>query len=260
MVAPGRSSRRPPRVSADATRTPASCTSDGTVFASEGISIPIGNIRTEPLREILNLSEVLENLRAADQKLKLPCRTCFKETGSTCSRETAYQLTGDYLAGDSWCWRAEGATIQSLPAPAKDMVPHGPTIRMVDALTEVAERLAIAEFVVPRESFLLDTDGRLDELACIEMIAQSFAASHGFHPNADESTMQRGLLIGVKDVVVIGDAFAGDRLKITVRKTTRFGDFGVIDGEVHHADGRPVATGQIKVWRPTGEAAKALIP
>ena len=35
----------------------------GTIFACVGVTIPLGNVRTKTLREILELSEVLENLR-----------------------------------------------------------------------------------------------------------------------------------------------------------------------------------------------------
>ena len=81
----------------------------GTIFACVGVTIPLGNVRAEPLREILELSKVLENLRAFGEKVKEPCHTCCKTTDCYGCRGSAYQLTGDYLAGDQMCWKAKGA-------------------------------------------------------------------------------------------------------------------------------------------------------
>ncbi len=231
----------------------------GTIFACVGVTIPLGNIRTESLRTILDESEVLENLRAFGQKVKEPCRTCSKTTDCYGCRGSAYQLTGDYLAGDQLCWKAEGTAIPALPAPIGGMIPHGPRIRMVDRIIAVGERSARTEFVVRSDSLFVDESGRLDEAAYIEMIAQSFAASHGFHLSADEQSLHRGMLLGVKDLRIEGTAHAGDRLFVDVKKVARFGDFGVVEGTVSHEDGRFLASGELKVWRPSVEAEKAML-
>jgi predicted hotdog family 3-hydroxylacyl-ACP dehydratase len=139
------------------------------------------------------------------------------------------------------------------------MIPHGPSIRLVDQILAVGERTAQTEFIVRADSLFVDKNGLLDETAYIEMIAQSFAASHGFHLSADEQAMHRGMLLGVKDMIVHGNARAGDRLLIDVRKVARFGDFGVVEGTVSREDGTILASAEIKVWRPSGEAEKAML-
>jgi radical SAM protein with 4Fe4S-binding SPASM domain len=223
----------------------------GTIFACVGVTIPLGNIRTERLRTILDESEVLENLRAFGQKVKEPCRTCSRTTDCYGCRGSAYQLTGDYLAGDQLCWKAEGTPIPSLPVAIGAMIPHGPAIRMVDRIVAVGEREARLEFVVRSDSLFVDSQGRLDETAFIEMIAQSFAASHGFHLSADEQALHRGMLLGVKDLRIAEMARVGDRLTIHVKKVARFGDFGVVEGTIYRDDGTLLAGGEIKVWRPS---------
>ncbi len=230
----------------------------GTIFACVGVTIPLGNIRKEPLAEILNLSEVMENLRMFGQKVKEPCRTCCKTTDCYGCRGAAYQLTGDYLAGDQLCWKAKGVEIESLPIGMEKLIPHGKSVRMIDQLVQVGERFAQTDFIVKKDSLLVDASGRLDELAYIEMIAQSFAACHGFQLFGEERLAHQGLLLGARDFVISGEARVGDRLTIRVGKVTRFGDFGVVDGEVHHDDGRLIATGQIKIWRPSGETLKVM--
>jgi MoaA/NifB/PqqE/SkfB family radical SAM enzyme/predicted hotdog family 3-hydroxylacyl-ACP dehydratase len=230
----------------------------GTIFACVGVTIPLGNVRVEPLHEILELSEVLENLRAFGQKVKEPCQTCCKTTDCYGCRGSAYQLTGDYLAGDQTCWKAKGAEIDMLPVSVVGLVPHGKSMRMVDQLTEVGERNAQTTFSVTNECVLVDGAGRLDELAFIEMIAQSFAACHGFHLSLDERREHRGLLLGVKALVVSGQARVGDRLTVHLRKVTRFGGFGVVEGDIYREDGKLLATGQVKIWRRGDDVAAAM--
>jgi radical SAM protein with 4Fe4S-binding SPASM domain len=230
----------------------------GTIFACVGVTIPLGNIRREPLREILELSEVLENLRAFDQKVKEPCGTCSRSTDCYGCRGSAYQLTGDYLTGDGMCWKAAGMPIESLPASAVGLVPHGPMMRMVDQIVRIGERDARITFTVTKECVLVDDSGRLDELAYVEMIAQSFAASHGYHLSIGDRQRHRGLLLGTKDLVVIGEARVGDVLTVHLRKVTRFGAFGVVEGEIFREDGQLVATGQIKIWRPSDSELEAM--
>jgi radical SAM protein with 4Fe4S-binding SPASM domain len=232
----------------------------GTIFACVGLTIPLGNIRAESLHEILNLSEVLESLRAFGQELKEPCLSCSKTTDCYGCRGSAYQLTGDYLAGDQLCWKADGVKIESLPTDVANLVPHGMSMRVIDQLVQIGERCAKTEAVVRPNTLLVDASGRLDELAYIEMIAQSFAASHTFHLSEEARRVHRGLLLGVKDFVVSGEARVGDRLNVSIRKITRFGDFGVIEGEVHHQDGRLIAAGQVKIWRPSTEFLEKMTP
>jgi len=230
----------------------------GTIFACVGVTIPLGNVRVEPLHEILELSEVLENLRAFGEKVKEPCHTCCKTTDCYGCRGSAYQLTGDYLAGDQMCWKAKGTAIEALPVGVVGLVPHGKSMRMVDQLTKVGERNAQTTFLVRKECVMVDESGRLDELAFIEMIAQSFAAGHGFHLSMDERLTHRGLLLGVKELVVSGEARVGDRLTVHLRKVTRFGAFGVVEGDIYREDGELVATGQVKIWRPGDDVVAAL--
>jgi radical SAM protein with 4Fe4S-binding SPASM domain len=229
----------------------------GTIFACVGVTIPLGNVRTKPLREILELSEVLENLRAFESKVKEPCRTCSKTTDCYGCRGAAYQLTGDYLTGDQMCWKVNGTPVESLPVSAIGFVPHGKSMRMIDQLVKINERHAITTFAVTADCLLVDETGRLDELAFIEMIAQSFAASHGFHLSPEERRTHRGLLLGSKELIVTGEVCVGDVLTIDLRKVTRFGAFGVVEGEIFRQDGTLVARGEVKIWRQSDEPAAA---
>jgi predicted hotdog family 3-hydroxylacyl-ACP dehydratase len=222
----------------------------GTVYACAGIAIPLGNIRREPLAEILRLSEVLENLRDFPHKVKEPCRSCCPTCDCYGCRGAAYQATGDYLAGDAPCVKARNTEIPALPVEAGTLIPHGPTIRLVDKIVEVGERRAVAEYRIPADSPLVDSAGRFDECAVIELIAQSFAACHGFHLSAGERPLHKGLLLGVRNLSISGTARVGDTLRIEIHKQVRFGDFSVIEGIVYGAGGNILGRGEIKLWRP----------
>ena len=43
-----------------------------------------------------------------------------------------------------------------------------------------------------------------------------------------------------------------------LQKLARFGSFGVVDGTVSQADGRVLASGQVKVWRQGETSPKAM--
>jgi radical SAM protein with 4Fe4S-binding SPASM domain len=76
----------------------------GDVMPCVGVNLPIGNVRRQPLAEILKSSQVLKDLKNHRETIKGPCRTCEKAAHCYGCRGAAYQLTGDYLASDPLCW------------------------------------------------------------------------------------------------------------------------------------------------------------
>lgn len=234
----------------------------GWVYPCVGMLLPLGDVHDESLRDILRLSEVIENLADYRKLIKGPCRNCPDAQDCYGCRGAALLATGDYLAPDPTCPRSGGAPIDSLPVAASPLIPHGTTMQMVDRLTQVGERQAMAEFLVPDTCPFVDADGLLDETAYVELIVQTLAACHGFHLSSfgqtahrDEQSPHRGLLLGVSNLQITGESRVGDHLNIHVRKTTRFGGFGVVEGVVYHRDGREVARGESKVWQGGTDSA-----
>jgi radical SAM protein with 4Fe4S-binding SPASM domain len=76
----------------------------GEVMPCVGVNLPIGNVRRQPLADILAASQVLKDLKNHRETIKGPCRTCDKIANCYGCRGAAYQLTGDYLASDPLCW------------------------------------------------------------------------------------------------------------------------------------------------------------
>lgn len=96
----------PPLAASRCARHEYSCTvtSVGDVNPCPGVNIPIGNIRETPLREILNESAVIQDLRNIRKNIKGRCATCDHNEFCYGCRGHAYQVTGDHLAEDPICW------------------------------------------------------------------------------------------------------------------------------------------------------------
>lgn len=98
---------QPPLVGSKCMRHQFSClvASKGNVYPCVGIDLAIGNIRKQPLADILAHSQVMEDLKDYRNTIKGPCRTCDQSDSCYGCRGAAFQVTGDYLASDPLCWR-----------------------------------------------------------------------------------------------------------------------------------------------------------
>lgn len=81
-------------------------TAIGDVIPCPGVNVPTGNIRTSPLREILETSHVFHDLRDIRNRIKGKCASCELSADCYGCRGMAFQACGDYLASDPLCWRA----------------------------------------------------------------------------------------------------------------------------------------------------------
>ncbi|NUO07188.1 MAG: radical SAM protein [Candidatus Brocadia sp.] len=79
--------------------------SQGYVQPCPGIDMSVGNIREKPLRDILESSHVITNLRNISEKIEGTCKTCEYRYECYGCRGNAYQITGNYLSSDPTCWR-----------------------------------------------------------------------------------------------------------------------------------------------------------
>ncbi len=96
----------PPLAASQCARHEYSCTvtANGEVNPCPGVSVAVGNIREQPLTEIIKKSPVIHDLRNIRTTIKGRCSMC--DLGNYCygCRGHAYQVTGDYLAEDPMCW------------------------------------------------------------------------------------------------------------------------------------------------------------
>lgn len=249
---------KPPLVGGECLRHQFSCAvnSEGYVQSCVGITIPIGNVREQGLKEILHDSEVVEDLKNYKEMIKGPCGECESRDACYGCRGAAYQMTGDYLASDPLCWKNvdRREEIMFLPVDVARVIPHKPPMLLIDNLLEVKERASVSEMTIRQDMLFVDENGKLDEASFPEVISQAVAAQEGFRRFGGRNPLREGYLLGVKNLEIFGSCHVGDTLLISLYKKNRFGDFGVLSGEVHR-NNELIAKGEVKVWQNTsGEA------
>jgi radical SAM protein with 4Fe4S-binding SPASM domain len=249
---------KPPLVGGECLRHQFSCavTSQGDVQPCVGVTIPIGNVRKQRLREILRDSEVVQDLKGYQEMIKGPCSECDRLSACYGCRGAAYQMTGDYLASDPLCWKNldRRDDIMFLPADASQLVPHKPPLLMIDRLLQIKERSSVSEMTVREDMVFVGEDGTLDNSSYAEVMSQAIAAQEGFRKLGSRNPQQEGFLLGIKNMEITGTARVGDTLRISVLKVAKLGDFGIIQGEVRNGDVL-IARGELKVWQSDGKAA-----
>jgi predicted hotdog family 3-hydroxylacyl-ACP dehydratase len=131
--------------------------------------------------------------------------------------------------------------------PVERLIPHRTPMRLVDTLLSVHAGGGTTESVLPRTAIMADEEDRLDEVAFLELIAQSYAAFKGYMDLLEGKPAGEGFLVGVRHLEVTGKAYAGERLLTSIRTVTALGGFAVVEGSVTRRD-ETVASGIIKLW------------
>jgi predicted hotdog family 3-hydroxylacyl-ACP dehydratase len=139
----------------------------------------------------------------------------------------------------------------TLPLATAQLMPHRPPMRLVERLVAYADREGEVETRIAADGLLVAGDGRLDEVALAELLAQAYAVVKGYGDCLAGNPVRKGFLVGIKDVVFEQPVFAGDRLRITVRTVAAVEGFAVAEGEVQRGD-EQVAHGSLKLWIPEG--------
>ena len=137
----------------------------------------------------------------------------------------------------------------SLPIPTDKLIPHRPPPCLVARLLEFKDPTRIVESVIMSDNIMLNSDGRLEQLSVIELIAQSSAAVKGYTDLLHGRDIRKGFLVDVRRARFMGQCFRGDRLHIKVETLKSIAGFSVIDGEVQR-QGQIIAAGTVKVWVP----------
>lgn len=141
----------------------------------------------------------------------------------------------------------ERCTAADLPAPAADLVPHRPPVRLIEHLLEVHAAAARASVTVRADSLHVNADGTLDPTAHLELMGQTFAAAKSWRDRQLGRPPRVGFLAGATGVDASDTARIGDRLTIAIKQTGAFGAFAMLEGRIYRDD-RRIAGGQLKLW------------
>jgi 3-hydroxymyristoyl/3-hydroxydecanoyl-(acyl carrier protein) dehydratase len=138
--------------------------------------------------------------------------------------------------------------VTSTPPAIESLIPHRAPFRLVDAVVEIDGEQGEMELRLARDDPRL-RGGRLQALYLIEALAQAAAALNGaLHPDADE----RGMLVEVARARFLGDACAGDTVRLCVRREQAFGAMHRLSGTAI-VGGRLLAETALTVLRTAGE-------
>ncbi len=220
----------------------------GDVMPCVGVSLPVGNVRKQPLAKILADSEVIADLRHHERTIQGACGECEKSAVCYGCRGAAFQMTGNYLGSDPLCWRNQGRSdLGEFPIDARNLMPHQSPARMIDSLTTVAERAATATATILASNPHC-REGRMTEAAHLELMAQAAAALHGYrNPARSDGSAPRGMLVGARDLEIHEPVRVGDELTIHLEKTARLGAFGIVTAEVRRGE-KLVSKAELKIW------------
>lgn len=144
-----------------------------------------------------------------------------------------------------------------LPLDAEMLIPHRKPMRLIDCLNATDGKSGIASASFPAGSpFVIDDNGRIERLALLELIAQTYAASKGYEDLVDDIDVSQGYLVGISNAVYYGDAYSGQDLLIKVESEEAFDAFHLAAGEVWHEE-TLLMKATMKIWISSEDARQA---
>ena len=135
----------------------------------------------------------------------------------------------------------------TLPLPAEQFIPHRPPMRLVERLLSYGDGAGVVEAILAEDSLLVASDGTLDPVALVELLAQGYAVIKGYDDRLQGKEISEGYLVGVRKLCIVGQAHAGEPLLIRIRTIGSFEGFAVAEGEIAGATAI-IASGTIKLW------------
>ena len=143
--------------------------------------------------------------------------------------------------------------MQSLPMPIERLLPQRPPMLLLNQLLSctLSEGTAAA-LISPGNLFRLPDD-TIHAAALFELMAQAYAAVHGYQSHLAGKPISIGFLAGIRYAIVHGAARVGDRLLVSVRQTALVPPFVRAEARVIR-DGETLAQGELTLFIPsTGE-------
>ena len=135
-----------------------------------------------------------------------------------------------------------------LPLGAEMLIPHRKPMCLIDRLTASYGKSGSASASFTTDNpFVIDHKGRIERLALLELIAQTYAASKGYEDLVDDIDVSQGYLVGISNAVCYSDAYSGQDLLIKVESEEAFDAFHLVAGEVWHNE-TLLMKATLKIW------------
>lgn len=131
-------------------------------------------------------------------------------------------------------------------------MPHRDPAIWIDEVLEVTDGEGKCKIVFS-ENALYVTNGTIRASSFVEWIGQAYGyvmACEAINAGWGETQLKRAYLVGVRNLVIQStpEIKNGDVLFVSVTKTHELGPMIMIQGTVQTADGRVLATGQVKIF------------
>jgi predicted hotdog family 3-hydroxylacyl-ACP dehydratase len=135
----------------------------------------------------------------------------------------------------------------TLPIEAEELIPHRLPMRLINRLLEVEGKNGVVDAVIEADCPLVSAEGVLEDVALVELLAQSYAAINGYCDRIENKPVKQGFLVGIKKINRLRSVKAGDRLRIDIRTLFEIDDFSVAEGDIYRGS-ELVMQGELKLW------------
>jgi predicted hotdog family 3-hydroxylacyl-ACP dehydratase len=141
----------------------------------------------------------------------------------------------------------------SFPVPIERLLPQRPPMLLLNRLLSCTPSEGTADALIAPGNLFLLPDDSLHAAAFFELMAQAYAAVHGYQDHLAGKPVSIGFLAGIRQAVVFGAARVGDRLLVTVRRTALIQPFVRAEARVLR-DGETLAEGELTLFIPPAGA------
>ena len=139
------------------------------------------------------------------------------------------------------------------PMPIERLLPQRPPMLLLDRLLSCTPTEGTADTLICPGNLFRLSDDTIHAAALFELMAQAYAAVHGYQNQLAGKPVSIGYLAGITRAIVHGAARVGDRLVVSVRQTALFQPFVRAEARVVR-DGEPLAEGELTLFvPPTGQ-------
>ena len=137
------------------------------------------------------------------------------------------------------------------PMPIEQLLPQRPPMLLLDRLLSCTPSEGTADTLISPGNLFRLSDDTIHAAALFELMAQAYAAVHGYQNHLAGKPVSIGYLAGITRAIVHGAARVGDRLTVSVRQTALVQPFIRAEAQVAR-DGETLAEGELTLFVPPG--------
>ena len=137
----------------------------------------------------------------------------------------------------------------AIPVSIEHLLPQRPPMLLLDQLLSCTATEGTAEALISPANLFRLPDETIHPAALFELMAQAYAAVHGYQSRLAGQPVGIGYLAGITRAAVHGAARVGDRLLVTVRQTALVPPFVRAEARIIR-DGETLAEGELTLFIP----------